>query len=177
MELLPVQLESKSYFLAQDVCLPTSYLLQLPINRMWQCILIAQGAPLLSLEMWESRSTVGRCCWWDSTTNFPSFSISMVGPGLGWFLHISANKPYRRRPEFVQAETHGKIFIMLYKSWLADEIICWTFLQKSTRLSFQSMPISSHEFFFCVDVWFCVGLILSILWGICIINSEKEEIS
>ena len=54
MELLPVQLESKSYFLAQDVCLPTSYLLQLPINRMWQCILIAQGAPLLSLEMWES---------------------------------------------------------------------------------------------------------------------------
>lgn len=71
MELLPVQLESKSYFLAQDVCLPTSYLLQLPINRMWQCILIAQGAPLLSLEMWESRSTVGRCCWWDFTTNFP----------------------------------------------------------------------------------------------------------
>lgn len=75
--------------------------------------------------MWESRTAQLVDAGGEiSPLTLPSFSISMVGPGLGYFLHIKANKPYRQRPESVQAETRSKIFIMFYKSWLADEIIC-----------------------------------------------------
>lgn len=68
------------------------------------------GTPLLSLEMWESHTAqLVYASGEISPLTLPSFSISMVGLGLGCFLHITANKPYRQKPESVQAEACGKI--------------------------------------------------------------------